>query len=193
MKIGDELKKFWRFIWHGDSIWSYIAFFAFAIVVLNVVYPIIISVLSLTIGINDIVAVISGSMVHDASISETHYAYLQNIGISAEEIASFPYNNGLNPGDLMLVWKREPEDIRVGDVIVFKKGDYLVIHRVIQIVNANGEYYYTTKGDHNPGSLPSEINITYDYVKGVANNRVPFLGIPKMLLTNFLSAVQNVL
>ena len=193
MKISKELKKFWQFMWHGDSVYSYVVFFIFAIVVLNIAYPIVISFLSVTVGINDVVAVISGSMVHDATINDTHYAYLENLGMSFEQVNAFPYNNGLNPGDLMLVWKTEPEEIGLGDIIVFRRDDYLIIHRVIQITVEGEEYYYTTKGDHNLGSMPSEVNISYDLVKGVARFRVPFLGIPKMLLTNFLGAVQNVL
>ena len=193
MSLIKDLKNFWNFIWHGTSIYSYVAFFIFAIVVLNVVYPLFLFLLSHTVGINDVVAVVTGSMVHDASVSQTYYAYMQELGFTPQQLQSFPHNNGLNMGDLLLVWKKKPEEIKVGDVIVFKMQDYLIIHRVIKIDVVDGEYYYTTKGDHNPGSIASEINITYDRVKGVAGNRIPFLGIPKMLLTNFLGAVRNVL
>src|SRR3990172_5510679 len=106
-----DFKKFWNFIWYGKSIYSYLAFFVFAIVVLNVAYPAFLFVLSNTVGINDIVAVVSGSMVHDDSTPQTHYAYLENLGYSTSEISSFPYSNGLYPGDLLFVWKRTPENI----------------------------------------------------------------------------------
>ncbi|MBR9679175.1 MAG: signal peptidase I [Nanoarchaeota archaeon] len=194
MGLQKDLKNFWNFIWHGKSIYSYITFFIFSIVILNIVYPAFLFLLSNTIGINDIVAVVSGSMIHDSTTERTHYTYLQQeLGIPLREINAFPYDNGLNPGDLMLVWKKNPEDIIVGDILVFKKDNYLIIHRVIQIKFENEQYYYTTKGDHNPGSIPSELRIPYELVKGVARNRIPFLGIPKMLLTNFIGAVKNVL
>lgn len=193
MSLREDLKKFWNFLWYGKSIYSYIAFFVFAIIVMNVGYPLTLSITSRVIGVNDVVAVVSGSMVHDAGTELTHYAYLQELGLGIEEIKSFPYNNGLNPGDLLLVWNREPSEIRIGDIIVFQEDNVLIIHRVIQISMEGDDYYFTTKGDHNYGSMPSEINITSSLVKGVAENRIPLLGIPKMILTNFVMAVQNVL
>ena len=193
MGLKKDLKNFWNFLWHGKSIYSYVTFFIFSIIILNIVYPAFLFLLSNTIGVNDIVAVVSGSMVHDSTTEQTYHAYLQALNISSETINSFPYNNGLNPGDLMLVWKKNPEEIRIGDIMVFQKDNYLIIHRVIQIKLENEQYYYTTKGDHNPGSMPSEVDIPYELVKGVARNKLPFLGIPKMLLTNFVGAIKNVL
>ncbi len=194
MDLLKELKKFWHFLWYGNSVNSYIAFFIFAIAILNIAYPIAMSILSHTVGISDVVAIVSGSMVHDSSTPQTYNAFMENMGFNQSQIASFPYSNGLNPGDLMFVWKEAAQNIKIGDVIVFKRDGILIIHRVIKILDDNGTYYYTTKGDHNPQSIvPLEINITYPEIQGVARDRIPFLGIPKMILTDFLGAANNVL
>ncbi len=194
MGLKDGIKKFWKFVWYDDSVISYIIFFILAFIFLKISYPVAITGMHAVVGVNDIVSIVSGSMIHDSTTQFTHYDYLQNIGYSSEEINSFPYNNGLNMGDLMFVHDIKSGDIRVGDIVVFY--DYtgnMIIHRVIQISESGGEYFYTTKGDHNNGSMPSENNITYGRIKGVARNRVPLLGIPKMLLTRFILAVKDVL
>ena len=43
----------------------------------------------------------------------------------------------------------EPENIFVGDVISFNKGNVKVLHRVIKIENIGWTTYYTTQGDNN--------------------------------------------
>ncbi len=52
-------------------------------------------------------------------------------------------------GDLVIIVKTT--DIRVGDVIIYRKklGGGFVIHRVIEILNVSNQLYYVTKGDNN--------------------------------------------
>ena len=52
---------------------------------------------------------------------------------------------------------KNPEDIKVGDVITFKSTSnisrgLIVTHRVIDVKVVNGRYEYVTKGDYNPTS-----------------------------------------
>ncbi len=52
----------------------------------------------------------------------------------------------LQPGDLIVIVKRiSPKDIAVGDVVVYRRGGTLIIHRVIRI---EGDALIT-KGDNN--------------------------------------------
>ncbi|MCE4611342.1 MAG: signal peptidase I [Desulfurococcales archaeon] len=53
-------------------------------------------------------------------------------------------------GDLVALWKKPPQDIEVGDIVVFRSGSKHVIHRVVyKYVGPNGEYCFVTKGDNN--------------------------------------------
>lgn len=71
----------------------------------------------------------------------------------------------LQTGDLVLVVKVSPENIRVGDVIVYKKPDgTFIIHRVIKIKNVDNQFYYVTQGDNNP--IPDGPGIPYGNVIG---------------------------
>jgi signal peptidase len=50
------------------------------------------------------------------------------------------------PGDVVILRKVDPSEIKVGDVIQYWRGDVFIIHRVIKI-EATGEFQ--TKGDNN--------------------------------------------
>ncbi|NPA99320.1 MAG: signal peptidase I [Crenarchaeota archaeon] len=57
----------------------------------------------------------------------------------------------LRMGDIVFSYKCPPQDIHVGDIIIYRGIDgRLIIHRVIKIIVRDGEYYYVTKGDNNP-------------------------------------------
>jgi ATP-binding cassette subfamily B protein len=56
----------------------------------------------------------------------------------------------LKAGDAGLVEKCKPEDLKVGDIVVFKLNDLLVGHRLINISIQNGIRIFTAKGDHSP-------------------------------------------
>ncbi len=55
-------------------------------------------------------------------------------------------------GDIVIIVKKPPNEIKPGDVVVYKSihGNRLIIHRVIAVLHINGEYEYVTKGDNNP-------------------------------------------
>ena len=72
-----------------------------------------------------------------------------------------------------------PKEIKVGDVITFTSTGTLtqgktITHRVIEVVEKDGKYYYRTKGDNNmtPDASPAE----FDYVIGKVILRIPQLG-----------------
>ena len=53
-------------------------------------------------------------------------------------------------GDVSIVSEVEPDGIREGDIIQFRTAEeYTILHRVIDIVEAEGAIFYITKGDAN--------------------------------------------
>jgi signal peptidase len=88
----------------------------------------------------------------------------------------------IHNGDLLLIQEKTPENIQVGDVIIFDHPyeDIRVVHRVIDIkIDGNGKYYFKTKGDN-----PTTFNIypdpwgwiSADSIYGVVVFRIPFFG-----------------
>jgi signal peptidase len=81
-------------------------------------------------------------------------------------------------GDLAVIQARAPDQIHLGDIVVYQDTTYMpgtaIIHRVVSINVINGTYYYTTKGDHNPSADPG--TRTYSEIVGVVIFVVPQLG-----------------
>ena len=78
-------------------------------------------------------------------------------------------------GDLILVGKAQPEDLKVGDIIAFKQGKVIVTHRIIEITSGEtGELLFTTQGDAN--DTPDERPVTMDSLVGIYKARIPKVG-----------------
>ncbi|UCE11222.1 MAG: signal peptidase I [Candidatus Thorarchaeota archaeon] len=84
----------------------------------------------------------------------------------------------LEKGDMLVLQAKPPDQIFVGDIIVFQDTEWHtdgpVVHRVISVTVENGTYSYETKGDANTHQDPD--NRRYDEVIGVVIFRVPFIG-----------------
>jgi signal peptidase len=86
----------------------------------------------------------------------------------------------LQTGDLVFVIKTSPTDLKVGDVVVYRKpsGEF-VIHRIIRIVKVGSMLDVETKGDNNfiaDGEIP--VNWIVGKVVGIDGEvlKVPGIG-----------------
>ncbi|MFX1605084.1 MAG: signal peptidase I [Promethearchaeota archaeon] len=80
-------------------------------------------------------------------------------------------------GHLLVLQAQAPEDIIVGDIVVYKATWHTqapVVHRVIQVEYVDGEYRYYTQGDAN--SIPDQGYRTYDDIIGVVVFAIPWIG-----------------
>ncbi|ACZ31846.1 peptidase S26B, signal peptidase [Xylanimonas cellulosilytica DSM 15894] len=89
-------------------------------------------------------------------------------------------SNSMQPalayGDLVMVQPVEPEQVRVGDVIVFRResGAEVVTHRVVDIVEWEGEVVeLQTQGD---AAADRDAPITRDQLEGRVAYSVPLIG-----------------
>jgi len=84
----------------------------------------------------------------------------------------------LSPGAVAFVQPRPPEEIRVGDILVFRHPDYegrLVSHRVVSIDrDGAGRPLFHTKGDAN--DAPDSWSVQASDVVGTVRLSVPHLG-----------------
>ncbi|MBI1936280.1 signal peptidase I [Candidatus Woesearchaeota archaeon] len=200
------LKKAWRFIWEDNSVWSWLANLAIAFVLIKfIVYPGLGFLLQTS---HPVVAVVSESMEHNGNFDEWwekangKYAvnniivekwYINN-GIEKRDFAAFPFKNGFNKGDIMVLRGKKPEAVKTGDIIVFwnAKGDP-IIHRVLKGWQQDNIYYFQTKGDNyatNPLPIRSpfldETRISQDMLVGNAILRIPLLGYVKIWFVEFI-------
>ncbi len=99
----------------------------------------------------------------------------------------------INRGDLVLVKYVKPEDIKIGDVIVFDTPSQPlpVIHRVYK---TNSDGTYQTLGDNNRGEQHEwEKMIGYKDVVGRAMLVIPYVGWVKIATCNALPQVCKIL
>ena len=89
-----------------------------------------------------------------------------------------------NVGDLIIVKEKSQEEIKVGDVInyVTSNGKDTITHRVIEIVNEDGQTKYKTKGDNN--SSADKSLVTYDQIQGTTVFKIDKIG---AIITKFLT------
>ncbi|WP_440059854.1 signal peptidase I [Thermogladius sp. 4427co] len=96
----------------------------------------------------------------------------------------------LREGDLVFTYKPPPNQIKIGDIIIYSAGGKLIIHRVIRVNVIENNYYYVTQGDNNP--IPDYIyfdivdgepvGVSYHRVVGVVLSisghtfKIPYLG-----------------
>lgn len=189
MKHKKTLKNIWHFIWEDNSVWSWLVNIALAFILIKyVVYPGLGFLLSTS---HPVVAVVSESMEHNNGFDDwwqkSSRWYIGN-GIGKDEFASFMLKNGFDKGDIIVLKGKNPENIEIGDVVVFwsaKKDP--IIHRIVRKWQEGSEYYFQTKGDNyktNPVSIKTpfldETRISQEQIVGNAVFRIPLLGYIKI-------------
>lgn len=185
------LKKVWYFIWEEDSVLSWIVNVILAFILIKfVVYPLLGLLLATKFPV---VAVISSSMEHDGNFDvwwEKQRAWYEERGITREGFGRFPWRNGFNKGDIMVLHGMKAENIKKGQVIVFSTAirEEPIIHRVVDI-NMDSPVTFATKGDHNAQNYEFERSISESQILGRAVFRIPYLGYIKIWFVDALRLV----
>lgn len=189
-------QKIWYFLWYEDSVLSWFASLLVAFVLIKfILYP----GLGLLMGTQfPIVAVVSNSMEHEGSFNDwwaLHEDFYLRNEISKETFQEYPFKNGFNKGDIMILIGSKPEKLERGDILVFwSQKPYPIIHRIttISVDEDTGERYFETKGDHNRDQVRQppvldETKILENQVVGKAVLRIPYLGYVKIWFVDLIS------
>ena len=185
------LRKLWKLIWNDNSIWSWLFNAALAFVLIKfAVYPALGAILQTN---HPVVAVISDSMQHQSEF-DTWWSSMQTIygrfNITRSQFETFTMSHGFSKGDIIILKGKKPQDIHVGDILVFTGSQpEPIIHRVVKTWQQGGTYYFSTKGDRNTGQRDEEREISQDRIIGTALARVPYAGYVKILFTNAIQSV----
>jgi len=210
-KSTSNFGKFWTWLWESDSFWSYIVLLAIIFVVVKFIF---LPGLGLIFGTSLPLAIVeSSSMDHHAlgtsGINTNSYEicgknleaggflsldeYWSECGswyedkpeITKDEFSDFSFTNGFRKGDLMIIFGKNKEDIKLGDVIIFEAGRaHPIIHRVISLDPL------MTKGDHNSDQLPEERGISESQTIGVAKARIPYVGWVKLFFVELWRGIN---
>ena len=195
----EDIKKAWNWIWHSDSIWSWIVALAIIFILIKFIF---FPTLSLIFGTSlPLAGVESSSMDHQIVEDDYHRLALcdktyskdekkelgyvnfneywdvcggwyENKDIEKETFADFSMKNGFRKGDIIIVWGRFTP--KLGDIIIFKPAigstaPRPIIHRIVKI---NQDGTYQTKGDHNEKQLTGSNNIYKTDETKIAENQI---------------------
>ncbi|MBQ9112041.1 MAG: signal peptidase I [Clostridia bacterium] len=100
-------------------------------------------------------------------------------------IATDSMTGEVNKGDAVIFEQYDDQTIVVGQVIVFRKDNNLIVHRVVDIKRINGFNRYYTKGDVN-----EDLDVGYITdadVVGLAYFKVPFVGYPTIFVRSLFA------
>lgn len=89
----------------------------------------------------------------------------------------------ISKGDAVILKKVKENNMNIikkGDILVFNHIDKTIVHRVIEVKNKSGEYFYRTKGDNNISE--DGYDIASDEVIGIVLIKIPYIGYPTVWL-----------
>ena len=109
----------------------------------------------------------------------------QFMGYDIYNVVSGSMEPAIPIGSIIYVKPVDPEDVKVGEIIVFEAGDSVVMHRVREnnVVSGN----FTTKGDAN--NVEDLSKVSYSDFVGIVARHIPVLG---QLLILFESTVGRI-
>lgn len=105
-----------------------------------------------------------------------HENNISILGFRQYVVATGSMEPEYNIGDLIVIRETTKEEIKIGDVInyISETGIDTITHRVVDIIQKDGQTYYKTKGDNN-NSVDTEL-VNYSQVKGILVFKISKLG-----------------
>ena len=197
-KFKNFLKKFWFIVWKDDSFKGWIISLIFLFIIIKgIFFPL----MSLATGTKlPLVIVESCSMYHEDNLFsdfdewfEKHDVKYWEHKISKEMFSTYSFKKGFNKGDILFITGAKPEELEIGDTIIFAANYKTpIIHRIVEIKQENGEYIFATLGDNNLGQIYFETSIKENQIVGKARaNIAPYVGWIKLIFFEFNQPANN--
>lgn len=95
----------------------------------------------------------------------------------------------IDRGD-MIISQKDYNKIDINDIIEFRQGNMLIIHRVVNIINTSKGKIYITKGDNN--KQKDSGFVTEDQITGKIVFTIPKIGYPTIWAREFLKNVRGI-
>ena len=94
-------------------------------------------------------------------------------------IGSESMSSSIEKGDVVFFISKK-DKIKSKDIIVFKREDVKIVHRVVKIKKVNGNFWYYTKGDAN--QIQDDGYVTKDTLVGKVLFKIKYIGKPTLWL-----------
>lgn len=100
--------------------------------------------------------------------------------------------SGFKKGTVILIKNNDFNDLEVNDIVVYKnENNYLIVHRIIEKLEIDGEIKFVTKGDNPSAPVDSEY-VTSDNYRGEVFKAIRFINIG-FFVSNYRSTILGVL
>ncbi|MBI2045263.1 signal peptidase I [Candidatus Pacearchaeota archaeon] len=186
-------QKFWFIVWKDDSFKGWIFSILFIFIVIKLIF---FPVLNLATGTSLPLAIVeSCSMYHNGNMLgsfdkwwEKHDSIYADKDIAEKNFKEFIFKKGFNKGDILFIVGINPEDIKIGDVIIFKSQGKDIIHRVVDIkTDSAGKRVFSTMGDNVGRIQYFEEEIKENQIVGKAAFKlIPYIGWAKLIIVDFM-------
>ncbi len=115
--------------------------------------------------------------------------YQDGFGITKEQFKSFPMPNGIEKGDVLVRTKTNFNELRVGDVIMYKYyTGQLIPGRIVKIFNKDGMNYIEELSDTSfQTNYPQNKPVSEDQIKYKVLGKIPKVGLLNMWIVELLS------
>lgn len=109
-------------------------------------------------------------------------------GIKTYVIISGSMMPELEIGDIVITKNVKQEELKVGDIISFRKGQVVVTHRISEVLYLDGKVQFRTKGDSN--NVEDTETIGEEVIEGKVINKVPVIGKIVITLKNKIVIIE---
>ncbi len=92
----------------------------------------------------------------------------------------------VNKGDAVILKKVHNETLEKNDIIAYKKGKKLIVHRIVEVTESNNQVAYITKGDANNAPDPNVVQ--QKQVQGIVKIRIPYIAYPTVWLSDYFNS-----
>ena len=98
----------------------------------------------------------------------------------------------INKGDAVIykTYDERLDELKKGDILVYYKGNMIVVHRIETIYSVYGENVYQTKGDNNE-NIDNWLVEEKDII-GVVEQRIPLIAWPSVKLNELFERLRGV-
>lgn len=187
-------QKFWFVVWKDDSLRGWILSLLFIFIVIKFIF---FPFLNLVTGTTLPLAIVeSCSMYHEGNLFSEfddwwfrHQDKYSEFQVTMNTFENANFKNGFTKGDVLFIVGKDPENLKVGDVIIFNGNERNpIIHRIMTIEQdqITQKYVFSTIGDNNNGQLIVEKNISEDQIVGKAVVRIaPYIGWGKLVFFEY--------
>lgn len=116
-------------------------------------------------------------------VSVVVYFYSGLFRYYAIAIATESMSPEINRGDIVLIDQKieNYNNLKVGQIIAYKKDNYVIIHRIVDKRIEKGTFYFQTKGDK---MEENEDEISEEKIIGTVSFRIKYIGYPTIWFNN---------